>query len=1047
MSDTLFHDKYTERALLNSPAVADSQNTPAYPDLMDKGTMRQKASDWYTQADALTSPDEDPDYETKLRTMGPAPTDAFGFAVDNNGEKLPDRNKDLSQQDRISTLTSVAPGEVESQNVQYAMDNHKKVKKAAYRDAVMTDLAGQRMEKDPISGVWRPPVPDYSKVFAAEKGAPLLSEEEIEAMPSWFDRKLTQVAGGGIDAMVNIGRTMAMGYSYILSRHGDKKIREKNEKIFSQLNDPNVDSYELLGGLGQDIKIEADKTLSGGLVRGFSQFLIPFTAGMRATSAMTKGIGYIRPLAVGFAADLTSSQASDGNLADLFIMLGADNEALKFMSASRSSSQFEAKLKIAVEGGIIGEGIGLAMRGGSWVLKKTGDKKALQATSDFLMNLSKAARRTNETQVAVIENDASEIIANHLLEQYDVQRAAPTDEVPRGVGDGEPGEIPAGKEGVQKPEDGAPEPAKPEEKPEQPPKPVYAPSQEVREAYSQYALAKILKDDMTPEDWLKSMKGKGHPELLKQSYEHAKNYINNDGRAMAYYHRTERAVIETPDTKKGRTADQWLQEIEGASKGKGTMGKLPADIRPNVTDMKWLGVDSFLKENKGKKVTKDELIQHIRANRVEIQDIDKGAGMGVIETESPEYLAALNDAEDQFLPVRMSGDKDGVAFADFSGENKYEVSGSNDEGWVVTDPDGDEVFLPDYAQFDEGQLEEVVQQHAKDYSFFDEEEAANQASKSFSAGEPPRHEEHIEPGEYTDYNEILLTMPKIDVGVVEPTHFKEENVIVHARFNTRTDKSGAEVMFIEEIQSDYAKKGRTKGYESQKLTDQSKVEEGQKKWDELTRQQNMALAGHRDAKKELAELKMLKEVEDVEAEIKTLDEDIVKTENKIKFIDDEIEKLEKEIKKVQPQLGEGQIPDAPVKTTGQWAGMAMRRMIRYAVDNGQKKIAWITGDMQAKRSQREAAEAKGFRDIYDIEIPNSVKKYVKQWKGKITTTEINVGSEAEPEWQKVMAVEFPEEMVKSARGGVPLLQLTPGVMAPAVAAGQLLEVEGEDDQL
>jgi len=54
MSETLFHDKYTERALLNSPAVLDSQNTPVYPELVDQKTMRQKASEWYIQAAALT---------------------------------------------------------------------------------------------------------------------------------------------------------------------------------------------------------------------------------------------------------------------------------------------------------------------------------------------------------------------------------------------------------------------------------------------------------------------------------------------------------------------------------------------------------------------------------------------------------------------------------------------------------------------------------------------------------------------------------------------------------------------------------------------------------------------------------------------------------------------------------------------------------------------------------------------------------------------------------------------------------------------------------
>jgi len=41
------------------------------------------------------------------------------------------------------------------------------------------------------------------------------------------------------------------------------------------------------------------------------------------------------------------------------------------------------------------------------------------------------------------------------------------------------------------------------------------------------------------------------------------------------------------------------------------------------------------------------------------------------------------------------------------------------------------------------------------------------------------------------------------------------------------------------------------------------------------------------------------------------------------------------------------VPDAPFKTT--WPMLAMRRMIRYAADNGYDRIAWTTGEQQADR--------------------------------------------------------------------------------------------------
>jgi hypothetical protein len=1259
MSDTLFNDKYTERQLVNSPAVIDVKNSPAYPDLMDQSVMRQKAKEWYGKADTLTSPDLDPEYHNKLKEMGPAPTDAYGFAIDVNGERLPDQYDGMNQQDRINTMTSMTMDEMNAKNVQYAIELHAKNNKAKFRDNVVTDMMGDNLVKDPLSGMWRQKS-DSEKMYElgnalpAVTEKPLISKEELGEMGAW--RKLdTQVAGGTIDAMINMARTVEIASAHLTS-HSNKLAAAYKEGRSDLVNDPSIDSYALYGDLGQKVKIESDGTISGGLVRGFSQFLVPFTAGMRATSAVSKGAGFIRPFVTGFATDLTASQASDGNLADLFTQLGVENDTLKYMSATNSSSQLEAKLKIAIEGGIVGEGIGLILKGGSWMLKKTKNKKALKKTAEFLMTAAKAARRTNTAQVELIEKDASEIIANHLLEQYDVQReaAAEAANVPRET----PEALPADKQGATepgaKPEEKKPEPgaepgATPEKKPEpkpEPEKPLYKPSPEVKEAYAQYALAKILKDELSPEDWMKAMKGKGHPELLKQSYKHAKDYINNNGRTQAYYHRTERAVIETPDTKKGRTADQWLQEITGAGQGKGQMGKLPADIRPTSPDVKWLGIEEFLKERKGQKVTKDELIQHIRANRVEIEDINKGAGEGSVDVESDEYMEALDEAEFERLPsadtyspeldesVRdkwVSNEKDyymsdyrdewtdefrsdledehidpdtgeidedslqeaideaiedraneyannsfeemgpkRMTFSDPEGNFEYTATGNDEMGWDIRDPDGN--TINNYGR-DPGSLdsaEGIIRDHAREWDNFDREAAEREAEQALSGapGGGPRWEEYNLDGEFEDYNELLLTMPKINFGTVESGHFAEADVIVHTRFDTRVDNTGTPVMFVEEVQSDYAKKGRDRGYESEVETDPAVKEKTEKELFDLRAKQRVIRSDMSETSTEIGKLEKLKGNADyIELQVKTgkstlnnlkneiagigdkenprykeLADDIEHMEGRIKEHEEWLEKagdtelnkeieiqksrlteltkeddvLEEQTRKFAKKMGiTSPIPDAPVQKTEQWAGMAMRRLIRHAVDEGHTKIAWTTGDMQAERWGRKmgeaakeviwnpesgtlstlkhdgevvevatgvkkrdlanyvgnagarklneraiptgegrlpgdeiivAEEARGYRTVYDVEIPKSVEKYVKQWKGKITRTKINVGTEAEPEWEEVMAVEFPEEMVKSARGGVPLLQLTPGIMAPAAAgAAKLLEVEGEDD--
>ena len=44
------------------------------------------------------------------------------------------------------------------------------------------------------------------------------------------------------------------------------------------------------------------------------------------------------------------------------------------------------------------------------------------------------------------------------------------------------------------------------------------------------------------------------------------------------------------------------------------------------------------------------------------------------------------------------------------------------------------------------------------------------------------------------------------------SHFDEPNILAHVRFNERTTPSGGKVLFIEEIQSDWAQKGKKEGF-------------------------------------------------------------------------------------------------------------------------------------------------------------------------------------------------------------------------------------------
>lgn len=120
------------------------------------------------------------------------------------------------------------------------------------------------------------------------------------------------------------------------------------------------------------------------------------------------------------------------------------------------------------------------------------------------------------------------------------------------------------------------------------------------------------------------------------------------------------------------------------------------------------------------------------------------------------------------------------------------------------------------------------------------------------------------------------------------SHWDEPNVLAHVRFNDRTDAQGRRVLFIEEIQSDWHQKGRKEGY----------ADPERRKYIENKLAENQPLTDQEEADR----LEMLKD---------------------------------------------RAVPDAPFKKT--WPTLAMKRMIRWAAENGYDRIAWAPGQIQNDR--------------------------------------------------------------------------------------------------
>jgi hypothetical protein len=179
---------------------------------------------------------------------------------------------------------------------------------------------------------------------------------------------------------------------------------------------------------------------------------------------------------------------------------------------------------------------------------------------------------------------------------------------------------------------------------------------------------------------------------------------------------------------------------------------------------------------------------------------------------------------------------------------------------------------------------------------------------------PTKYDEYVTPGG-SNYKEMLITVPGTP-RVFTKHHYtgevkQGENLIAHARFNDRTI-DGKKILFIEEIQSDLHQAGRKQGYSS---------------------------------------LNLDVELENINSQLsllsKTMDE--LKIGDDTAKIQDYMDQYNKLLEKRQSLVDESRntIADAPFKNN--WYELTMKRLIKYAIDNGYDGISFTTGKMQNER--------------------------------------------------------------------------------------------------
>lgn len=193
------------------------------------------------------------------------------------------------------------------------------------------------------------------------------------------------------------------------------------------------------------------------------------------------------------------------------------------------------------------------------------------------------------------------------------------------------------------------------------------------------------------------------------------------------------------------------------------------------------------------------------------------------------------------------------------------------------------------------------------------------------------------------------------------SHFNEPNILAHVRFNERTGPNGEQVLFLEEVQSDWHQEGRKTGYR-QKGKKRFTREESQAYQDDIFARFDRGEITREQRNEELSRLSEMRE-----------------------------------------KAFHG-VPDAPFKTT--WPMLVMKRMVRYAAENGYDAVAWhatpetlrqTEGWSTLEQNERGQWVADEHQDVtpiverYLTRLPQEVNKFFnkKKW-GKAKIGEISL---------------------------------------------------------
>lgn len=261
------------------------------------------------------------------------------------------------------------------------------------------------------------------------------------------------------------------------------------------------------------------------------------------------------------------------------------------------------------------------------------------------------------------------------------------------------------------------------------------------------------------------------------------------------------------------------------------IGGMLANAGVSKNELKWSDVDSYLlkAQKEGRQVTRKEVLDYLKEKnpRVEVTEkkFDKAAA-----TAHQEKLREYSNKLAQGFEETKNALKDALGISDNNAaalihrhselpEDRGGSAYAREQELKQLRNDVEDIALTKGKHISIAELdklfEKMDQHNIQAYNF----ETFRDSPEMQGGANGPRYESYSMPGG-DNYREVLLRIPsegmkgeKIGEGaeakdVYHGPHFDEPNVVAHLRLKDRVDASGKKTLFIEEVQSDWARELR-----------------------------------------------------------------------------------------------------------------------------------------------------------------------------------------------------------------------------------------------